>query len=139
MTTYADTSALVKLLHAEPETSALTEYLSGKPEPLLSSELTIAELHRAGCRARVPQESTDVLLSALTLTPVTRSALARAGRLLEPPGSFLKTGDAIHVVAAADLGATAFLTYDKMQARSAAAQGFAILSPGMPDGWHRAA
>lgn len=138
MTTYTDTSALVKLLHAEPETSALIEYLSGKPESLSSSELTIAELHRAGRRARVPHESTDVLLGALTLTPVTRSVLARAGRLLEPPGSFLKTGDAIHVLAAADLGATAFLTYDKMQARSAEVRGFAILSPGMADGWYHA-
>ena len=41
--TYADTSALVKLLLAEPETTPLRAALAALTEPLTSSELTIAE------------------------------------------------------------------------------------------------
>ena len=44
--TYADTSALVKLLIAEPESPALAAYLSSAPDRATSSELTIAELTR---------------------------------------------------------------------------------------------
>lgn len=137
--TYADTSALVKLLIDEPESEALEAHVTGRAARLLSSDLTVAELHRSAGRRGVRATAVDQLLSKVVLLALDHGTLVRAGHLPEPPASFLRTGDAIHLVAAADLGATEFLTYDRIQARSAESLGFVIVSPGRPDGWHRSA
>ncbi|MBL8930826.1 MAG: hypothetical protein JNL54_11935, partial [Kineosporiaceae bacterium] len=61
-----------------------------------------------------------------------------AGRLPSPPGTFLRTADAIHLVAAMELGENEFLTYDRRQAQAAAERGFAVVSPGRPADWYDA-
>ncbi|MBL8932842.1 MAG: type II toxin-antitoxin system VapC family toxin, partial [Kineosporiaceae bacterium] len=107
--TYADTSALAKLLIAEPETSAVAEYLSSVQDRTTSSELTIAELTRTVSRAGADAAAAGLLLRQLDLLAVDEAGLWRAGRLPSPPGTFLRTADAIHLVAAMELGENEFL------------------------------
>ncbi len=106
--TYADTSALAKLLIAEPESQDAATYLSSVTDRTTSSELTIAELTRTATRAGADAASAGLLLRQLDLLSIDESSLWRAGRLPSPPGTFLRTADAIHLVAAADLGETHF-------------------------------
>jgi predicted nucleic acid-binding protein len=134
--TYADTSALVKLLIAEAETSALAQYLSSTQDRTTSSQLTIAELNRTIARAGVDAAAAGLLLRQLDLLAVDEAGLWRAGRLPSPAGTFLRTADAIHLVAAMELGESEFLTYDRRQAQAAAERGFTVLAPGRPDGWY---
>lgn len=134
--TYADTSALVKLLVAETESPALASYLAAAPDRTTSSELTIAELTRTVARAGADAAAAGLLLRQLDLLSVDEPGLWRAGRLPSPPGTFLRTADAIHLVAAMELGETDFLTYDRRQAQAAAERGFTVVSPGRPDGWY---
>ena len=136
--TYADTSALVKLLIAEAETSALIQYLSGVQDRTTSSELTIAELMRSVGRAGVEAAAAGLLLRQLDLLAVDEAGLWRAGRLPSPAGTFLRTADAIHLVAAMELGESDFLTYDRRQAQAAADRGFTVVAPGRPDDWYLA-
>jgi hypothetical protein len=44
---------------------------------------------------------------------------------------------AFHIVAAIELGATTFLTYDRRQAQAAEASGLTVIAPGRAAGWHR--
>jgi uncharacterized protein len=134
--TYADTSGLVKLLIAEAETSALAQYLSSAQDRTTSSELTIAELNRTVAHAGVDTAAAGLLLRQLDLLAVDEAGLWRAGRLPSPAGTFLRTADAIHLVAAMELGESEFLTYDRRQAQAAAERGFTVIAPGRPDGWY---
>jgi predicted nucleic acid-binding protein len=134
--TYADTSALVKLLIAEAETPDLAAYLATATDRTTSSELTIAELTRTVARADGDAASAGLLLRQLDLLSVDAAGLWRAGRLPSPPGTFLRTADAIHLVAAMELGETDFLTYDRRQAQAAVERGFTVVSPGRQHGWH---
>lgn len=134
--TYADTSALVKLLIAETETPDLAAYLSTTSDRTTSSELTIAELTRTVERAGADAASAGLLLRQLDLLSVDEAGLWRAGRLPSPPGTFLRTADAIHLIAAMELGETDFLTYDRRRAQAAAERGFTVVSPGRQSGWY---
>ena len=136
--TYADTSALVKLLVAEEESVALAKYLSSTPDRTTSSELTIAELTRTVARAGADAAAAGLLLRQLDLLSVDQAGLWRAGRLPSPAGTLLRTADAIHLVAAMELGETEFLTYDRRQAQAAADRGFTVVSPGRDEDWYSA-
>ncbi|HET8616953.1 MAG TPA: hypothetical protein VFL94_15640 [Actinomycetales bacterium] len=65
-----------------------------------------------------------------------RSLLGRAGQLPCPPGTFLRTADAIHLAAAMTLDEADVLTYDRRQAQCAAQHGFAVWSPGRDRDWY---
>ncbi len=130
--TYADTSALVKLLIHEAETPALKQHLADTPSRITSSELTIAELSRTVARAEAKTAAAQLLLQQIDLLSLNQSSLWRAGRLPSPAGSFLRTADAIHIIAALELGENEFLTYDRRQAGAAAELGFTIITPGRP-------
>ena len=132
---YADASALVKLLHEEPESDALRAYLAGAD--LVSSELVLTEIPRAVRRAagRDPSvpldrflERSGELIDALALRPLDRGLLAGAGALTEPA---LRALDAIHVASAVDLGPVeAFVTYDERQSAVARLAGLRTMAPG---------
>jgi predicted nucleic acid-binding protein len=134
--TYADTSALVKLVVSEPESAALSAYLSAVIDRTTSSELTIAELLRTTIRADGDTAAAALLLRQLDLLAVDEASLWRAGRMPSPVGTFLRSADAIHLAAAADLGETEFLTYDRRQAQAAAERGFTVVAPGLPNRWY---
>ena len=131
---YLDASALVKLVRDEPESPMLRAFLDGAD--LVSSELVLTEVPRAVRRAaahdsRLPLDllidRTVELLDAVALHPVDRSLLAAAGALSEPA---LRSLDAIHVVAAADLSPLdAFVSYDERQSAAARLAGLRTISP----------
>jgi predicted nucleic acid-binding protein len=133
---YADASALVKLVREEAESAALRTYLGDAD--LVSSELVLTEVPRAVHRAVAddPSLPRDLLLAragqlidAVALRPLDRALLAGAGAISEPA---LRALDAIHVAAAADLGAAvdSFVTYDERQAAAARLAGLRTVAPG---------
>jgi predicted nucleic acid-binding protein len=129
-----DASAVVKLVVDEPESRALHTFLTGAG--LVSCELILTEVPRAIRRAAARDERLplDVLIAqagqaidSLALAPLDRGLLLAAGALAEP---VLRTLDAIHVAAAADLGPIdAFVTYDQRQAAVARLAGMRTMSP----------
>ena len=117
---YLDSSALVKLVVAEPESSALIEYLRGRSERV-SSALALAEvpraLRRAGFGASERRRSRQVM-ARIALVEVDRRILVAAAAL-EPPG--LRTLDAIHLATALAVreDLEAVVTYDRRLAAAA--------------------
>ncbi len=128
MALYLDSSALVKLVVAEPESAALRGYLAGRPDRV-SSALARVEVPRA------------VRLHG-------RRALARAGRLLgrvrllclddalldEAAGlgpEVLRSLDAIHLASARTLGdeLEAVVTYDRRMAEASESLHLKVAAP----------
>ena len=96
---YLDTSALVKLVVTEPESSALIEFLHGWPDRV-SSALALVEVPRALRHARfgaAERQWARRLLARLALIDVDRRILGMAAAC-EPPE--LRTLDAIHLATA---------------------------------------
>ena len=131
---YVDASALVKLVREEPETPALAGFVADAD--LVSCELALTEVPRAIRRAadrdpRLPLarllDAAGELLDAVALLPIDRAVLTVAGALEEPG---LRTLDAIHVAAAADLPPLdAFVSYDDRQAAAARLAGLNPVAP----------
>lgn len=129
MAHYLDTSALVKLVVAEPETAALRTWLSEVNRDPVASNLARTELLRAVRRAapdRVLQAR--AVLDSITITDVTTSLFEQAGRL-DPTA--LRSLDAIHLAAALDLGddLDSLVTYDDRLAEAARSNGIAVTAP----------
>lgn len=132
---YLDSSALVKLVRAEPETDALRAFLADAD--LLSSELALTEVPRAIHRAAAHDPALapapllargGELLDAVALLPVDRSLLATAGAFDEPA---LRALDAIHLAAAINLSPIdAFVSYDERQSAAARLAGLRTAGPG---------
>jgi predicted nucleic acid-binding protein len=126
---YLDTSALVKVVVHEPETSALGEWLYRNDDALVTCDLARAELVRA-TRRRHPDHVVRArqLLDALVLTRVTPTMFDQAGRL-DPMD--LSTLDAVHLAAALDLGddLVGFVTYDDRLGAAAEANGVTVVAP----------
>jgi len=132
---YVDSSALVKLVHDEPESEALRRFVV--EADLVSCELVLAEVPRAVRQAVAadPDMPVDRLLAraaevldALALLPLDRGLLVAAGALAEPA---LRTLDAVHVTAAVDLSPLdAFVSYDERQAAAARLAGLRTVRPG---------
>ena len=139
---YLDTCALMKLVHPEPETRMLRDFLKSRVQvPKFTATVALAELPRAVRRANHDQagrasefleaerEQAQRLLDTLQMVDVTRAVLADAG---DADGPFLRTLDAVHLVAAARIrgGLSAFVTYDRKLASAAQQAGLPVLSPG---------
>ena len=139
---YLDTCALMKLVHPEPETRTLRDFLKSRVQvPKVTATVALAELPRAVRRANHDQagrasefleaerEQAQRLLDTLQMVDVTRAVLADAG---VADGPFLRTLDAVHLVAAARIrgGLSAFVTYDRKLASAAQQAGLPVLSPG---------
>lgn len=132
---YADSSALVKLVRDEPESTALRTFLAGAD--IVSSALVLAEVPRAVRRAAAQDqrqpldlllERSGALIDSLALLPMDRALLEAAGSIAEPA---LRSLDAIHVASAADvLPIDAFITYDERQGAVARLAGLRTVSPG---------
>jgi predicted nucleic acid-binding protein len=126
---YADSSALVKLVIAEPESAALQSFLAGTTA-LASSQLAMVEVPRAVAMAN-PAEAVradvDRVLEGCRLIAVTAAVLRSARRLAS---ASLRTLDAIHLASALHIDADELLAYDESLAAAAAAAGLATVSPG---------
>jgi predicted nucleic acid-binding protein len=127
---YLDSSALVKLAVAEPETSALEADVAAR-EGLVASALVVVECGRAARRAgsrRVLQRMEEVL-QAVYLIDLNGSLLQEAARI-EPDS--IRSLDAIHLATAlsVDEPTLEVITYDGRMAEAARANGLRVAQPG---------
>ena len=126
--TYLDSSALVKLVIAEPESGALLRYLRRR-KPYVTSALARAEVARAllpfgaeGLRRG------ETVLSRVDLVRVSDTVLRDAGRLLPDD---IRTLDAIHLATAQRLGddLARLVTYDTRMQAAAEHLGLDVAAP----------
>ncbi|HEV3311891.1 MAG TPA: type II toxin-antitoxin system VapC family toxin [Chloroflexota bacterium] len=125
---YVDSSAIIKLVVQEPESSALRAYL-GRRKTLISNSIARTEVMRsvlaegAASVARAAQ-----VLSRIELLRMSDRVLAVAGGLLPLE---LRTLDAIHLASALELGEELgrVVTYDVRMAVAARELGFRVESP----------
>jgi predicted nucleic acid-binding protein len=128
---YLDSAAVVKLVHAEPESDALRDWLAERSDTgWLSSVLLEVESFRAlarhspGAIARLHpvldlielvELDAGIRILAQTITPATVRSL-----------------DAVHLATALSIRRqlTSFVTYDKRLADAAAAAGLTVDTPG---------
>lgn len=128
---YLDSSALLKLLHEEPESAALADWLTRQAgSPLLSSELAGVEVIRA-CRRINPDALPEAraMLAGMDLIPLAGAVIARAGDVGE---TTLRSLDAIHLASALSIrdDLSAFIAYDHRLSEAASAAGLELLAPG---------
>jgi predicted nucleic acid-binding protein len=126
--TYLDSSAIVKLAVAEPESAALRRYLRRR-RPLVSSALARAEVARALLPLGEPAvRRGQEVLARLELVRVSDRILAAAGALHPVE---LRTLDAIHVATAQQLGRdlARVVTYDERMRAAAQAAGCPVAAP----------
>ncbi|MBI2206820.1 MAG: type II toxin-antitoxin system VapC family toxin [Candidatus Rokubacteria bacterium] len=125
---YLDSSALVKLVVAEPESAALRRYLRDEPGRA-SCALARVEVVRA-VRGHGPAAMTRArrVLQRLNLVPLDEELLDGAAAL-DP--RVLRSLDAIHLAAAQLFGEelTAVVTYDERMAAAAAMIDLAVAAP----------
>lgn len=126
---YLDSSALVKLVVAEPETPALLRLLARWPHRI-SSALARVEVvravKRAGAGPAVRRRATRVL-ARVALVRIDQPVLAAAARAAPPE---LRTLDAIHLATARSLdGLAGIVTYDGRLGRAASRARLKVWSP----------
>jgi predicted nucleic acid-binding protein len=125
---YVDSSAIVKLVAIEAETSVLSEFLAPR-QPLVSSGLASTEVRRAVLPLgdRFLRQARDVL-ARFELVRVSDEVLEDAGRL-EPTG--LRSLDAIHLATAALFGSTlgGVVSYDRRMRNAALSYGWSVHAP----------
>ena len=126
--TYVDSSAIVKLVVAEPESKALRRYLSRR-QPLVCSALARTEVARA-LMPSGPEAVTrgEDVLRRIQLLRINDRVLSEAGRM-EP--AELRSLHAIHLASASQLGLSVkhIVTYDEQMAGAAKAAGWSVASP----------
>ncbi len=128
---YLDSSALVKLALAEPETAALSDYIAKRGEQaLVSSSLHRAEVLRAIWQAEpgaLPRAQR--MIRRVSLISLSHDLLDNAAT--QPPGD-LSTTAAIHLASALAIkrDLTAFISYDQQLTDAAEAAGLPVASPG---------
>jgi predicted nucleic acid-binding protein len=126
---YVDTSAVLKLVVEEKESSTAATYLSTaatQGNQLAASMLLYTELHCAAHRRGIPSQLVNAVLAGINLVDLARSDLMYAAAL---PGG-LRSADAIHLAAAIRLQADLLVAYDAELLAAAVDAGLNVLSPG---------
>jgi uncharacterized protein len=128
---YLDSSALLKLLHEEPESAALADWLVRHAgTPVVSSELSKVEVVRA-CRRMNPDALPEAraLLAGLDLIPLSGMVVDEAADVGE---TMLRSLDALHLASALSIraGLSTFVAYDRRLADAASAAGLELVAPG---------
>lgn len=128
---YLDTSALLKLVHAEAESAALVQYLGGIDGPrFVSSVLLTIEARRAALRASPSQlPRVDVMLATVTQVEISAAVVESASRL---PGPGLRSLDAVHLATALLIrdDVDVLLAYDQRLLDAARAHDLPTAAPG---------
>ena len=125
---YLDSSALVKLVVAEPESRALRELLTSWPERVTSAIARI-EVARAARRVgRGAVRRAEAVVGRITLVELDDAVLELAASL-DP--ATLRILDAIHLATALTLGDDlgALCAYDARLVEAASAAGIEVLTP----------
>jgi predicted nucleic acid-binding protein len=126
---YVDTSAVLKLVAEEKESSSAAEYLStaaARGDKLVASMLLYTELHCAAHRRGFPGGLVNSVLRGINLLDLVRSDLMYAAAL---PGG-LRSADAIHLAAAIRVESDVLVAYDAELLAAAVDAGLNVLSPG---------
>lgn len=129
MTVYVDTSAAVKLLVDEPESSALAAWLDAQVASgrvIISSLLLETELRRFVERVGISQVAATDVLDRLDLVEPDRAMFHEAGVL---PGPTLRSLDALHLATVLRLDVEVVLTYDLRLTEAAMSLGVRVLAP----------
>ncbi len=129
MAFYLDTSALVKLVVQEAETSALRAWASAPDRTIVTSDITRTELMRAVRRIDAElAPAARSLLDAVTVIQLSTATYDTAGRL-EP--DVLRSLDALHLAVALELGddLEGFVAYDERLSSAAARAGLVVVAP----------
>ncbi|MFE3194310.1 type II toxin-antitoxin system VapC family toxin [Nocardia sp. NPDC059240] len=130
---YMDTCAAIKLFKQEEDSEALQNWLADQASSRqITAHLTRTELRRGLHAAGASQETharATAWLDRCAQIVLTAEVLDKAGKLA--PNTSLRSLDALHVVAALELGSalTYFVTYDKRLAAVAEAQGLTVIAP----------
>ena len=127
---YADSSALVKLVIDEPESSALQRHLERPASVLATSQIALVEVGRAA-RVANPADAVQVeidrLLSSCLLVAVSSSLLRGARRIAS---ASVRTSDAIHIASALRIEPDELVAYDRRLLQTARQQGLSAVAPG---------
>ena len=129
MLDYLDTSAFIKLVRSEPESSALRAQIASGGA-LVSSALLLVEGRRAARRyGRLALGRTRTALTTITLLPIDDATLESAADI-DP--AELRSLDALHLAAATSLreDLARFYCYDARLSGAAAARGLEVHAPG---------
>ena len=126
---YLDSSAILKLVFAEPESSPLRDFLKAWPDRV-SSTLARIEVTRIVARVEAPLPLRDAqrILRSLNLVRIDDQIVAAAASL-EPRG--LRSLDAIHLATARLLGhhLAGMVVYDLRLASAARQTGITVWAP----------
>lgn len=135
MRIYLDSSALVKLAFAEPESSAVRSHLADRVasgDQLVSSSLAWVEVGRA-VRSRADIDAsalvataTDAAMEGVDEIRLTEQVVS-VGRRIGPPT--LRSLDAIHVASALVAAADLLIAYDHRLLTAAEELGIETLTP----------
>jgi predicted nucleic acid-binding protein len=126
--TYLDSSAIVKLAVAEPESGALRRFLRRR-KPYVVSALARAEVTRALLPfGQAALRRGDAVLARIDLVRVSDTVLRGAGSLLPED---IRTLDAIHLATAQQLGhdLARLVTYDTRMQSVARQLGLDVAAP----------
>jgi predicted nucleic acid-binding protein len=140
MSLYLDTSCLLKLFFAEPESLRVQELVKQEPQVIVS---TLARLEAAQCLlatqlagdiSRGQHQRLSLRIAEMLQTPPFEVAVfpaAAVGTAESQVGGrvYCRTLDRLHLGAMAALGLNRLLTNDDQQAAAARALGFTVLLP----------
>jgi predicted nucleic acid-binding protein len=143
MALYLDTSCLLKLLFAEPESARTSLMVAAESRVVVSSLARLEAIvqvqgrvaggiltrRAATALCRLLDQTLETRPFDLVMTPVGIDAVA-VGQIF-PLGRSLhcRTLDRLHLAIMDSLGLARLLTNDEIQARAAAALGFEVLAP----------
>lgn len=130
MAYYLDTSAFLKLVVAEQDSTAMRDWAQALDSEVFSTDLLRTEALRAARRhSRAALLATRQRLDGVTLLTVTAEICERAAEL-DPV--ILRTLDALHLAGALTLGddLDGVVTYDERLAAAAALHGVPVVTPG---------
>lgn len=124
--TYLDTSAAMKLIVDEPESSELVEGLATGGRVLAASWLLHTEMRCAAGRHPGVFDASSVqqVLDTVDLVDLTRGDMIAAGT-----HSPLRSHDALHLAVAIRLGVDEMATYDNELTTEAQAAGLSLFAP----------
>lgn len=125
---YLDSSALLKLVIAEPESSALDRHLAVGRGRASCALAHVEVVRTARKRSAETVERARGLLEQIDLIPIDTTLLRVAADLED---NRLRSLDAIHVAAALALGddLAELITYDRRMASAAEGLGIAVSTP----------
>jgi predicted nucleic acid-binding protein len=127
---YLDSSALLKLLFQEPESEALSSWLSARAEvPKLTSQVSVVEVLRVCLRVDSDLEpAARRLLAGLDLVPISSTVVEWASHF---GSTSLRTLDAIQLATALTVAddLDAILAYDRRLLEAAASERLPVASP----------